>query len=126
MSALSAADRGTTDKGPAKRATESDRRENHGETIELLIPLVPHTQVKHDPGEVPAFCNAQEEVSGKESTETLGKTREGTDDTPHERKSWKPEPRRRELEGDITWNIERDITDEVDGQCCEELVPGLL
>ena len=118
--------RGTTDEQPAKRTTESDGRKNHGKPVELLISFIPHTQIKHDSGEVPAFCNAQEEASGEESTETLGKTREGTDDTPQESESWEPEPRRRELEGDITWNIERDITDEVDGQCCEELAPGLL
>ena len=118
--------RGTTDEQPAKCTTKSDGRENHGKSVELFISPVPHTQIKHDSREVPAFCNAQKEASGEESTETLGKTREGTNDTPYESESRKPEPRRRELEGNVAWNIEHNVTDEVDGQCCKELVPGLL
>ena len=116
--------RNTTNEQPAKRATEGDGRENQGKPVELFVSAVPHTQVEHDSREVPAFCNTQDEAGGEEFTEILSKAREGTNDAPHESESWKPEPRRCKLEGDVAWNVEHNITNEVDGQRCEELVSG--
>ena len=90
----------------------------------LFISLVPHAEIEHDPGEEPAFCDAQKEAGDEESGERLSEPHESADDPPCEGDSRKPESRRCELEGDITRDLEQDATDVVDGQRGEVLVSG--
>ena len=81
----------------------------------LFVSLVPHAQVERGSREEPAFCHTQEESDSQETGEILGEAHEGTNDTPHEGDSRKPEPRRCELENDVARDLKQDIADEVDG-----------
>lgn len=91
----------------------------------LFIAFVPHAQVKHNSREEAALRNTQKEPGGEKPRKVLGETHEGANDSPYEGEGGKPEPRRRALENDITWDFEQDITDEPDTQRREILVPGL-
>jgi len=91
----------------------------------LLVSLVPHAQIERGPREEPGFCHTQEETGDEQSGETLGEAHEGTNDTPREGDGREPEPRSGESEDDIRWDFERNVTNEVDGQCGEVLVSGL-
>jgi len=90
-----------------------------------FVPLVPHAQIERGSREEPGFCHTQEETGDEESGETPGEAHEGANDTPREGDSREPESRSGESEDDIRWDFERDVTDEVDGQCGEVLVSGL-
>ena len=91
----------------------------------LLISFVPHAEIEHGSGEEPRFCHAEKKADDKESGETLSEAHEGANDRPDEGDSRKPESWRCESEDDVTWDFEQDVTDKVDGQCCEVLIPGL-
>ena len=56
----------------------------------------------------------------------MSEAHEGANDTPREGESRKPEPWSGEFEDNVTRNLEQGVTDEVDGQCGEVLVPGLF
>ena len=91
----------------------------------LFVSFVPHAQIERSSREEPGFCDAQEEAGDEESGETLGEAHEGANDTPGKGDSRKPESWRCELEDDVAWDLDQDVTNEVDGQCGEELVSGL-
>jgi len=91
----------------------------------LFISLVPHAQIERGSREEPTFCHAEKEANDEESGETLSKAHEGANYPPREGDSRKPEPRSSEFEDDVGRDLEQDVTDEVDGQCGEVLVPGL-
>ena len=110
---------------PAKCTSKGDGGEKERDAINSFVPLVPHAQIIQDSRNEPGFCHAEKEAGDEESGETLSETHEGTDDPPREGDSWKPKPWRCEFEDDISRDFEQDITDEVDGQCGEELVSGL-
>ena len=110
---------------PAKCTGKSDRRSPERDAIKPFVPLVPHAQIKHDSRGEPTFCDAQEEAGDEESGETLSEAHEGANDPPCEGDSRKPESWSGEFETDISRDFEQDITDEVDGQCGEELVSSL-
>ena len=90
----------------------------------LFISLVPHAQIEHDSRDESTFCDAQKEAGDKESGKTLSESHEGTNNTPCEGDGRKPEPRRCELEHEVTRDFEQDAADEEGGQCSEELVSG--
>lgn len=100
--------------------------EEESDAIMLFVSLVPHAHIKHDSGKETTFRDAEEETDGKESTEVLGDTHEGANDTPYEGESWKPESRGGDFEDDVTRDLEQDVTNEVDGQRGEVLVPTLF
>jgi len=91
----------------------------------LFVSLVPHAEVERGSRKDPGFCDAQKEADDEQSGEALSEAHEGANDAPDEGESWKPEPRSGEFEDDVRRDFEQDVTDEVDGQCGEVLVPGL-
>lgn len=92
----------------------------------LFLSFVPHTQIVEDSGGETAFCEAEKEARGEESGEILGDSHERANNTPCEGESRKPNLRGGEFEGDITRDLKQDVTDKVNGQCGEVLVPGLF
>ena len=92
----------------------------------MFVSLVPHTRIKHKSREEPTFCDTQKEASGEESGEIVGETHEGANGAPYESQSRKPEPWGRESENDVGWDLEKDVTDKVDGQRSKVLVSGLF
>ena len=111
---------------PTKCTSNSRSGEKQSDTIILLGSPVPHAQVEYNAREETTFCNTEKEAGSKESGEIAGDAHEGTNDTPREGEGRKPKSWSRESEGDIERDLEQDITDKVDGQCGEELVPGLF
>jgi len=92
----------------------------------LFASLVPHAQIIEDAGGETAFCDAEKETGSEESGEILGDAHERTNDTPCEGESREPKPRGGEFEGDVARDLEQDVTDKVDGQRGEVLVPSLF
>jgi len=92
----------------------------------LFTSLVPHAQIIEDSGTEPTFCDAEKEAGGEESGEILGDAHECANDTPREGESWKPKLWGGEFEDDVARDLEQDVTDKVDGQSGEVLVPGLF
>lgn len=101
-------------------------RKKQRDAIVLFVSLVPHTQIEHDPREEPTLRNAQKEPNGEESGKILGEAHQCANDAPYEGESGEPEPRRRPSENDIRRDLEQDITNKPDTQCCEILVSGLF
>jgi len=115
-----------TCKYPAECTGESGSGEKESNAIVLFVSLVPHAHIKHDSREEPAFCDAEEETDGKESRKILGDAHEGANDAPCEGEGGKPKPRCGEFEDDVSWDLGQDVTDKIDGQRGEVLVPGLF
>ena len=92
----------------------------------LFVSLIPHAHIKDDSREEAAFCDAEEKADGKKSGETLGDAHQGANDAPCEGESGKPKSGSGEFEDDVTRDLEQDVTDEVDGQRGEVLIPSLF
>jgi len=92
----------------------------------LFASLIPHTQVIEDSGGETTFCDAEKEAGSQESGEILGDTHEHANDTPCEGESREPKLRCGEFEDDVARDLEQDVTDKVDRQCSQVLVPGLF
>jgi len=101
---------------------EGGSGEEKSDTIMLFVSFVPHAQIKHDSREETTFRDAEEEADAEESWEVLGDTHQGTDDTPYEGESWKPESWGGDFEDDVTRDLEQDVANEVDGQRGEVLI----
>ena len=61
---------------------ESGGGEEQSDTINPLVTLVPHTQVKDGSGGESTFNDTEEKTDRKEPREILGDAREGCHDTP--------------------------------------------
>ena len=114
-----------THKESAECTSKGSRGDQKSDAVMLFISFVPHAQIEDGSREEPGFCDAQEEAGDEESREALGEAHESTNDTPCEGHGREPESRRCEFEGDVTWDLDQDVADEVDGQCGEVLVSGL-
>ena len=111
---------------PTECTGKSGGGEEESDTVMLLISSVPHAQIKDDSGEETTLGNTEEEAGGEESGVILGDAHQSTDDTPCKGEGWEPQSGGGEFEDDVTWDLEQDVADEVDGQRVEVLVPGLF
>ena len=114
-----------THKESAECTGKSSSGDQESDAVMLFISFVPHAQIERSSREEPGFCDAQEEAGDEESGETLGEAHKGTNDTPREGHGRKPKSRRCDFEDDVTWDLDQDVTNKVDGQCGEVLVSGL-
>ena len=91
----------------------------------LLIPLIPHGQIKHHAGEQSTLCNSQRRPRSQIASIVLDDTQERRHDTPDQGESGQPDARRGFFQHDVAGDFEDDVADEVEGEAGEVLVAGL-
>lgn len=78
-------------------------------------PFIPHTQIKHHPGEKSTLRNTEEESRYDEAREVLRYAQEGGDDAPCEHEGWEPETGCGALEDYVAGDFEEDLEGKVSG-----------
>lgn len=69
---------------PTEPTSEGGSGEEQGNTINLLVTLVPHTHIEDASGDESTVDEAYYETDGEESGKVLGDARENANDAPDE------------------------------------------
>ena len=113
---------------PGQDASESTRERGSGEeecdAKLALLPYIPHTQIKHDPGKQAGLNRPENKPRGVKPGPVLHNAQQRRHDTPHTRQRREPKARRGALQNDVTRNFEEDVAGEEEGQAGEVLVAG--
>jgi hypothetical protein len=90
----------------------------------LLIPFIPHRQVKDDTGKESALGDTQKESRGKEAGIVVDDSHKRGDDAPEDGERRQPLTRAGLFQNDVAGNFEDHISDEVERETGQILVAG--
>lgn len=89
-------------KGTSQRSSAEKQRD----AIVLLIPFIPHRQIKHHTGKQSTLRNTQSCARREISSVVVNNTQQRGDNSPDKRESRQPDSRRGSFEHDVAGNFE--------------------